>query len=1039
MCFDRNIRFTRLGSSVSLKVITADEAHPTSSGSEDVHAKLLHAIDHSSHLLPAQGPITVFIHHNTLHAFEDLSFDEAVQRGAEVFGCHPYLTETRYRNELTKGRIAFDDLRADLHKDLRNTANDTVTNSTSRLDLRLAMLQYPFWTGTAAELEYVLAESDALKRVRSDVSSATRARMIAETRRWVIRELRGTGDTVAPGWVGELFHRFGIDCVETWEDAKWEAFSLESLWQVCCAGVQSIPIEMQPAPTPIRHRDWLVAAGTDDPDLLVNEFLVRFCAAFLDQGISLWPLPDQNLGFYLSFLRLHAASWNPPELWLKDLRGESQRLLNGNVTAIESIRESLEILGVMPSEWDKYLDATLLALRGWGGMIRQVEVRGDSVAHPIPGGTLVEFVAVRLLLDRFAVASVANEVPLAELRETLRKRGPKAEAVPLPLRVFPIFQLSQLLGWSASELHDLSPADWKHLSDEIAQFGPIERRRVFHQAYERRFRNRTLDAVSLHYSKATHVPARPRFQVITCLDEREESFRRHLEEVAPDCETFGAAGFFGVAMYFRSAAGAHFTPLCPIIIRPGHWVSEMVCEEQEQTHRWRAKVRKVLGGASHRFHIGSRSFATGAVLTAGVGVLASVPLVASVLFPRLAAMARGYFGRFVQTPLATRLKLERGSTTPGPEITHHGYTLDEMATLAERLLRDIGMTVDFAPLVFILGHGSHSMNNPHESAHDCGACGGGVGGPNGRAIAQMLNDPRVREAMARRGVVVPNDTAFVGGLHNTCNEYVEFPDADLVPESHRDRFAAAEADIERALDRNSHERARRFESAPLAITPAAARRHMAARAEDLAQVRPEWGHATNAICIVGRRERTRGLFLDRRAFLTSYNPAQDDENGSTLGRLLGAAVPVCAGINLEYYFCHVDSQGYGCGTKLPHNITGLLGVMDGAASDLRTGLPWQMVEIHEPVRLLFIVETTPEILLKVMSRSAVVDMTIRRGWVQMCTMDPDTGKLLVFQDGEFLPHTLTTSQLPTARSSADWYRGWREFLDFAAIRTGATS
>ncbi len=184
---------------MTLKVITADETHPTAYGSDDAHAKLLKAIEHSSHLLPAQGPITVFIHHNTLNAFEDLSFDEAVQRGAEVFGCQPYLTETRYRDELVKGRIAFDDLRADLHKDLRNTADDTVTNSTSRLDFRLAMLQYPVWTGTAAELEYVLAESDALKRVRSDVSSATRARMIAETRRWVIRELRGTGDTVAPG------------------------------------------------------------------------------------------------------------------------------------------------------------------------------------------------------------------------------------------------------------------------------------------------------------------------------------------------------------------------------------------------------------------------------------------------------------------------------------------------------------------------------------------------------------------------------------------------------------------------------------------------------------------------------------------------------------------------------------------------------------------------------------------------------------------------------------------------------------------------
>ena len=106
--------------------------------------------------------------------------------------------------------------------------------------------------------------------------------------------------------------------------------------------------------------------------------------------------------------------------------------------------------------------------------------------------------------------------------------------------------------------------------------------------------------------------------------------------------------------------------------------------------------------------------------------------------------------------------------------------------------------------------------------------------------------------------------------------------------------------------------------------------------------------------VVGRRERTRGLYLDRRAFLTSYDPTQDDADGTILARTMAAIFPVCGGISLEYYFSHVDNSGYGCGTKLPHNITSLLGVMDGAASDLRTGLPWQMVEIHEPVRLLFV-------------------------------------------------------------------------------------
>ena len=71
-------------------------------------------------------------------------------------------------------------------------------------------------------------------------------------------------------------------------------------------------------------------------------------------------------------------------------------------------------------------------------------------------------------------------------------------------------------------------------------------------------------------------------------------------------------------------------------------------------------------------------------------------------------------------------------------------------------------------------------------------------------------------------------------------------------------------------------------------------------------------------------------------------------------------MPVCAGISLEYYFSYVDNEGYGCGTKLPHNITGLIGVMNGHASDLRTGLPLQMVEVHEPVRILFVIETTPD-------------------------------------------------------------------------------
>ena len=223
-------------------------------------------------------------------------------------------------------------------------------------------------------------------------------------------------------------------------------------------------------------------------------------------------------------------------------------------------------------------------------------------------------------------------------------------------------------------------------------------------------------------------------------------------------------------------------------------------------------------------------------------------------------------------------------------------------------------------------------------------------------------------------------------------------------------------------------------SAPLTLAPSEARRHVEGRSEDLAQSRPELGHATNAICIVGRRERTRGLFLDRRAFLTSYDPTQDTPDAEILSRIMSAVFPVCGGINLEYYFSHVDPAGFGCATKLPHNITSLLGVMDGAASDLRTGLPWQMVEIHEPVRLIFVIETTPAKMQMIMQRNEGIHRLCHQGWVQLATLDPLSPQIHVFQKGEFRLYHQQMAQLPQVGSSVDWYRGWRDHLGFAMLK-----
>jgi uncharacterized protein YbcC (UPF0753/DUF2309 family) len=151
---------------------------------------------------------------------------------------------------------------------------------------------------------------------------------------------------------------------------------------------------------------------------------------------------------------------------------------------------------------------------------------------------------------------------------------------------------------------------------------------------------------------------------------------------------------------------------------------------------------------------------------------------------------------------------------------------------------------------------------------------------------------------------------------------------------------------------------------------------------------------------------------------------------------LQAAVPVCAGISLEYYFSYVDNTGYGSGTKLPHNIASLVGVMDGAASDLRTGLPWQMVEIHEPVRILFVVETTLETMRRVMSRNAEIERLVKNDWVRLATLDPHSSAIHLYSDGEFHGYEPAAEELPRAASSADWYRGWRDHLEFAEIGPG---
>ncbi|MEQ1693896.1 MAG: putative inorganic carbon transporter subunit DabA, partial [Gemmatimonas sp.] len=647
--------------------------------------------------------------------------------------------------------------------------------------------------------------------------------------------------------------------------------------------------------------------------------------------------------------------------------------------------------------------ATALALPGWGGMFSRLERHPEDNPDG-PPVTLVDFLAVRLLLERHAVERACKRAGVSSdwsvLRTLVPAPAPRAEILDASI-LWGIMHAAGVAPTAALAIEDQTLAALWH---EYTFCAPLRRRQLFQNAYERTYRRGILDALFARRALSSDaIRSRPRAQFVFCIDEREESIRRALEEQHPDYITFGMAGFFGVAIDFQGLYDREPAAYCPVVVTPGHEVYEQPVYTDLGRHlvsqRWRNRWHAV----ERRAVAASRSLSGGVGMSFLVGPLSVVKTLARVVAPRSSVR----FGVQVATSLAPRPATRLSTLRLGDSVQvlegqkPVGFSLEESIDRVTASLTNLGLVRDFAPIVVFLGHGSTSLNNPHESAHDCGACGGRRGGANARLFADMANRPDVRDGVRKRGIDIPADTWFVGALHDTSDDSVRYYDLERLPQALVARFDEAHEALERARREDARERSRRFHDAPLTVTPEGALLHVEARAAHLAQPRPEYGHCTNSICIVGRRVLTRGLHLDRRPFLVSYDPTIDNDH-KILERILAAVGPVGAGISLEYYFSSVDNETFGCGTKLPHNVTGLIGVMNGHQSDLRTGLPLQMVEIHEPMRLLIVVDATPEALLAVAGRQAEVAELVVNEWVQLVSADPDTGAMQVFEGGQFV-------------------------------------
>lgn len=922
--------------------------------------RLCEALEEAAHLLPRQGPIGVFVHHNTLHAFEHLPFERAVIEAWKLFGAEPYMSEAAYRRELARGRIRVQDVDAVLAAE----PDVLIFPQLSRRSLRRAMIMPGVREFDAATILWRIEQGDLAKDFRQP--------------------------------------------------------SLRSLYEVCLS--RAVP-----------HAD--DSAPPNPLNELIHPWLIRFCSVFLDQGMAYWTMPERDQGFYVAVRNLLCQPYGIFPRYLVGLDEEFRRQRDLGFSAIDAVLDYLDVEQIPETHWKDLIQAELLALPGWAGLMRRLEEEPRLAPHrPLPS-SLMDFLAVRLTMIRVATREgaaegVRQESPL-KTKEKLRMS-----------RAARIYDAARVLSLSAAEVAKLSDSEWQAFTGEVRACNGLERRRILHLAYERRHEHSVLSGLASHrhYRGLTEHRSRPAAQLFFCIDEREESMRRALEEVDPRIETFGAVGYYGVAIDYLGIDDAHGSALCPVALEPQHAVLERPKEEDVDLLETRRRRRRLLAQLMRYWYLSSRTLVRGWLSTGTLGLLSLVPLVGHLLAPRKYAQLRDWLNQAFFPEPRTELTFMRNTAESQHAIADLliGFSVEEKTDRLVSVLGPAGLTKRFARLVVVLGHGSTSLNNPHESAHDCGACGGRRGGPNARLFAAMANRPEVRERLRSRGIEIPHDTWFVGGYHDTCSDEIELYDLDAVPSSHQADLIELRQSLDRARALNAHERVRRFLSrrSHVALTPEKALQHVEERSQHLAQPRPEYGHCTNAVCIIGRRSLTRGLFLDRRAFLVSYDPLQDPE-AKSLTDLLGAVVPVCAGISLEYYFSFVDNERYGCGTKLPHNVVGMVGVMDGHASDLRTGLPWQMVEIHEPLRILFVVESNLEQLRRALDSNSSVRRLLENRWIRLATIDPVAGTVHLYQKGGFAEFHEPLERLPVALSSMEWYGGKSEHLPMAWIQAAA--
>ena len=454
---------------------------------------------------------------------------------------------------------------------------------------------------------------------------------------------------------------------------------------------------------------------------------------------------------------------------------------------------------------------------------------------------------------------------------------------------------------------------------------------------------------------------RPFLQAAFCIDVRSEVLRRALESVDTGIATIGFAGFFGLPLAHHAHGSDILEARLPVLLNPGVNTTSAGDPAKDQADRIAARSLRAWG----RFR------------QAAVSSFAFVEAMGPIYAVKLVKSALG----FTAKPKAE----------PAPEVIG-GMSAEAKADTGAAVLKAMSLQRGHGEIVLLLGHGGNVTNNPHESAYHCGACGGYTGEVSARLLAILLNDPETRAGLAARGVDVADDTLFVAGLHDTTTDAITIYD-DGLPAARSGDLAKVRAQLAQAAKIARAERALRM--------PGASGESIPARAQNWAEIRPEWGLAGCAAFIAAPREATAGRDLGGRAFLHSYDWEADAGFG-TLELIITAPVVVASWISLQYYGSSVAPEMFGGGNKLIHNVVGGIGVIEGNGGKLRPGLPWQAVHDgealqHEPLRLSVMIEAPREEMIAILEKHPGVRALFDNGWLHLFAMK--NGKV----DARYLP------------------------------------